>query len=30
MLALLEHPDEPAAVSVIPVELIVRESSAVE
>ncbi len=30
MLALLERPEEPPAVSVIPVELVVRESSAVE
>ncbi|HEY5159493.1 MAG TPA: substrate-binding domain-containing protein [Gaiellaceae bacterium] len=29
MLNLLDHPDEPPKVSVIPVELIVRESSAV-
>ena len=30
MLNLLEHSDEPPTVSVIPVELVVRESSAVE
>jgi len=30
MLQLLERPDEPPMVSVIPVELVVRESSAVE
>ncbi|MGD0274213.1 MAG: substrate-binding domain-containing protein [Gaiellaceae bacterium] len=30
MLGLLEHPGEPPAVSVVPVELVVRESSTVE
>jgi LacI family transcriptional regulator len=30
MLRLFEHPEEPPTVSVIPVELVVRESSAVE
>jgi LacI family transcriptional regulator len=30
MLGLLEHPEEPPMVSAIPVELIVRESSAVK
>jgi len=30
MLLLLEHPNEPPTVSVIPVELVVRESSAVK
>jgi|GEM_PF-3420231 len=30
MLLLLEHPDEPPTVSVIPVELVVRDSSGVD
>jgi LacI family transcriptional regulator len=30
MLGLLDHPEEPPAVSIIPVELVVRESSVVE
>jgi DNA-binding LacI/PurR family transcriptional regulator len=30
MLGLLEHPEESPTVSIIPVELVVRESSAVE
>ncbi len=30
MLNLLEHPDEPPTVSVVPIDLVVRESSAVE
>jgi hypothetical protein len=30
MLQLLEHPNEPPTVSVVPVELVVRESSVAE